>query len=123
MGEHWIEWPSDQGAPSHDDLRQLLEDYLGQAGVVAFDADRFHVTLPGPVTYACRRVGPSTAATRAAWREREDALEPRRFEVWRSTDGRTLNIIGRSNDRFTGAVAAGFAELCASGWSGTILPP
>jgi hypothetical protein len=105
--------------PSAGDIRTVLEDYLGALALgIAWDRDRFLVSLPGTPRWPFQRVGPATEAQRASWPElakKHDGSERSRwFEVWLGDD--CMFVMTREMDPVTCAIAEGFAAHAARAW-------
>lgn len=115
------------GAPGRTTIAICLRDYVGGMGVVTWDGERFFAAFPGKPSYAFQHVGPATDAEREGWEQAEKArcnavpltvpLE-RWFEVL--CDTHRIDVITRSADDITNAVAEGFAAVLARGWGGTV---
>jgi hypothetical protein len=101
----------------------VLEDYLGKAAAdIAWQTDRFIVTLRGAPTWPFQRVGPATDAQRGSWpelaTEPDGSPRPRWFEVPIGDDN--IDVITRDSDDYTNVVATGFARLVARAWHGEV---
>lgn len=98
-----------KNVPPKDDIQKVLEDFLGEAGKVEWDKDRFYATLQGKPSWAFKRVFKRVSACRD---------DERWFEVWIGDD--CLDIITRQQDHYTNALADGFAKLAANFWDGKV---
>lgn len=112
-------------APSQEIVKQVLLDYTkGLAVSVEPSAGepRLYVKLPGQPSWPFQTVGPATDAQRAAWpelaREADGAPRPRFFEVY--MDEAALDVITRSADPITDAIARDFAQRMATAFDGTL---
>ncbi len=116
-----VNWKGER--PTRDEIQTMLEDYLGAAGKIEWQKDRFVATLPGAPSYARARVGLATPWQRTAWQEKMREPEPKRwsysdrfFEVW--SDAGCTYVMTRDADELTMAVADTFAEVLCRGWQG-----
>jgi hypothetical protein len=113
-----VRW--DKERPSHEELKTVLEDYLGAlAESVVRTQDRICATLLGPLSFAFQRIGPATEAMRKVWKEEVDCAEPRMVEVWVSKN--CMYVMTRRTDHVTNVIADGFAALCARSWNGRLV--
>jgi hypothetical protein len=107
--------------PNQNEVQLCLEDYVrGLASKVKWHKDRFVVDLPGAPSPAFRRVGPSTPAQRAMWRE-DDPRGRRWFEVWLGYG--VVYVMTRMMDEVTNYIAYGFAVTLTHGWGGKVEDP
>lgn len=123
--DRFVRW--EDKAPSREELTLVLEDFVGESGVVRWDdgAHRFFIVFAavGPghqlarVSSPERRAGDVTAASRACAHERyhEDI---RSIEVFLHDD--CLDVITRLADAFTNGVAARLAEEFARLFRGVV---
>ena len=119
-----VYWSRQSVPPSRDDLRTVLDDYLGTTATdVVWGGGRFVVTLHGHLTFPYQRIGPATHAQRAAWPviAKNDNGTPRSrwFEVFVAQE--YINVITRDMDPYTQAVADAYAMLCARAWRGRLV--
>ena len=115
--------------PTKNEIEMLLQDYIGAAGTVEWDADadRYIVTIPGTPSYARVRVGAATPVQRAAWRGKMTEPLPKRwsqdsrfFEVWSDKD--CTYVMTRDADELTNAIADTLAKILCQSWRGEIQP-
>lgn len=105
--------------PKIQDLKTVLEDYLGSAGIyvefAVHDKDcRIMAMLPGKPNFPFKRIKGYEDMGRPC-----ECHQERWFEVyWHSS--RKIDVITRQTDEFTNVVAQGFAELCARFWKGEV---
>lgn len=99
--------------PQRQQLERMLEDFIGGAGTVEWNKDRWYIYLVGSCSTAIRRQ--SWAHTCA--RKRFDGEPWKRWiEVWPGE--RCVDVMTRQHDEYTNAVAAGLARLIARFWKG-----
>jgi hypothetical protein len=108
--------------PTRAELQRVLEDYLrGIATEIAWDQDRFFVTLPGsPSCPLARDEGTPEPLRRAVDTEHDGQPRPRWIEVWISPMDGAVDVMTRSMDEVTNAVAREFAAIIARRWRGRI---
>lgn len=101
-------------APAREEVRLVIEDFLSDAASeIQWDRDRFFVTLIGKNTHPLKRIPEAHWTARA---EPEPGHEGRHLEVW-VTDT-CVDVITRSQDEYTHAVAEGLAKVLARFWQG-----
>lgn len=112
--DRFISYP--QGAPEPARVQVALEDFLGGAGTVKWDEDRFYVTLEGRHSWALQRTFPGSARARD-----ESSKHPTRWiEVWCSNG--TIDVMTREQDDFTRSIAEGIADTLAKPFDGVREP-
>jgi hypothetical protein len=106
-GEQWAR------LPARSDLGRLCRDYTrGLAVSVRWHRDRYIVTLPGESRSALHRI---------AGKRNYERGRRRCVEVWAGVvgDRYVVDVMTRSADEITSAVAEGLAALVARQWGGT----
>jgi len=93
--------------PTRMELTTLLADYFQGIGGASWDKDRFFVTLPGRPCYALGRLAKIPFS---------ELPEQRWIEVWK--DRTSVDVITRTADDITNALAEGLAEIIARFWQG-----
>jgi hypothetical protein len=105
--------------PSLQELRHVLDDYLGGAAVFNEDLSSDHtwyVDLAGQNSWPLRRINHGTASGQAAF---DDPCNfKRRIEIYVGTWPKEIDVMTRHTDTFTNRVADGFAEFVAGYWGG-----
>lgn len=116
--DRFVYWKKNKRSPSLKRLREVLEDYLGDAAVKVELADRNRIIalLRGRPTFPFRRVHGYKDMGRVF--EKQDE---RWIEVYRHTGA--IDVITRLSDEYTNVVAEGFAKLCARFWQGRYKHP
>lgn len=115
--DRFVNWTTT--TPTFEEIRWVLEDYLGEAGIVTFEADAdvpkewLWITLRGAPSYPLKRVAPEHAHVAAF---AEMMHDPRTFEIFVGEDH--ISVITRMSDEYTKVVAEGFANLAARWWKG-----
>lgn len=110
--DRFVYWMNPRKRPKQDDVRKLLEDFLGGCGAVTWPErlNRWIVTLPGRSSLPFCRLR-KDSITHA----RQENLEPRRLiEVY--LDPTYVDVITRFTDPFTDALAERIADCFAEGW-------
>jgi hypothetical protein len=111
--DRFVYWREKPG-PSMEDIKTVLEDYLGGAAVeVSINQQHITAILVGRPNFPFRRVPDheSMAAT-------SEQHEQRWLEVYVGPKRDHIDIITRMTDEFTNVVAEGFAQLAARFWKG-----
>ena len=104
---HWAD-----EVPSEAELTTLCNDYMGMAGGASWHFDRLVIRLKGYLSRALINMPKATAEQKHFWTSQ--ALEPRVIEVF--FDDEHVDVITRSADEFTCAVADGLVALIARHW-------
>lgn len=105
--------------PSSEDVGTLIEDYLGAAMVSKeWDASRWTVLLSGTISFPFVRLEPEWVPSLAA---RAEAGRKRSIEVYIGED--YIDVLTRSQDRYTSVLADGLVELVAHYWEGNVEQP
>lgn len=100
--------------PTVRDLQLVLEDYLGAyAQKVYWKSGCWTALLVGQNSWPLRRLAPNLPLAGAY---AEEAKRSRWIEVFLGDD--YVNVVTRSHDEATNALADGFAELVARYWQG-----
>ena len=94
-----------QKRPNKKQLAHMIEDYIGEAGKVEWKTDRWYCTLHGKPSAMFRRILPL---------RQNFGHDERWFEIFIGEDG--IDVLTRSADEFTNAVAKEFAERVARFW-------
>lgn len=103
----------DGTSPGCEVLQIVLEDYIGEAGRVYWNRDRFNVELKGRSSLPFRR----TEDASDFYKRAQEALRSERFfEVHVDLDRPIIDVITRQADEYTNVVAQGFVELCKRFW-------
>lgn len=95
--------------PSKDELQTLLEDFMGGAGVVSWDGDRFFVNVAGKKSYPLKRQ-PGIGDRKQSMLDDETARPQRWIEVYVAKDN--IDIMTRQQDELTNCLAEGIQQLC-----------
>lgn len=112
--DRFVRWHKNSTIPSLEDLKVVLEDYLGEAAKsVEYDKEggRFYAILVGKPRFPFRRIKDFEN-----WAPASEQRDDRFFEVY--VDSKYIDIITRQTDEFTNVVAQGFADLAARFWKG-----
>jgi hypothetical protein len=98
--------------PSRNDIRNVLEDYLGDVLLrIDVDGPRITALLKGKPSFPFKRIPEMGKYT-----EGQEQHDERWLEVyWTNTN---IDVITRMTDEFTNVVAEGFAALAARFWEG-----
>jgi hypothetical protein len=104
--------------PARDDVAKLLEDFVDDAGYVAWNNEqsRFYITLYGVVTDPLRCLCERGTTRQAMIGADENGLRPRWIEVHIGEDN--IDVITRHMDAFTMCVADGITRSIARHWDG-----
>lgn len=115
--DRFVRWKNPEDKPTSEQIRILLEDYLGDETWVEFDRpDWFIANLPGKRSYPLRRTAPDLTISQA-WEESE--VKERWFEVCCIHED-AVDVMTRQADEYTNNVAKGFAELVARWFHGEL---
>lgn len=102
--DRFVTWHKER--PTQRQIETALRRFVGGAATIKFSESRYHVKLPGTPTYVF-------ASTQPQQKERW-------IEVYVDKDGNYVDIITRSQDEFTNALAEGFADSIARHWGATL---
>jgi hypothetical protein len=143
--DRFVYWQTD-ARPTREQLQIVLEDFIGGAGSVNWDVDRFFVLLHGKHSEAYRRCDRASETQRLYAQERHEEQWERWIEVWvrdepleieaeeeegdpggplplpngTHSDKGCVDVMTRSADDFTNGVAARLAEVLARFWDGKV---
>lgn len=111
--DRFVYWREKPG-PSLDDIKTVLEDYLGGAAVEV-SVNHFHILakLHGRPQFPFRRVPEYDKLAPAS-----EQQEERWFEIYVDPKRGHIDVITRMTDEYTNIVAEGFAQLAARFWKG-----
>lgn len=101
--------------PTKAELQTVFEDFLGGAGSVGWDKDRFFIQLAGKKSFPFKRIMPKGARLDNAL-EDERERPTRWIEVVPSKNN--IDILTRTQDEFTNGVADTLRNLCLRYWRG-----
>ncbi len=106
-------------APTREQVRLFCEDFLSDAGTVAWDdgTARFYITLPGVPCDPRKRARPAYAKL-AEMFDDERWIEVFIHDATDIHPFGELRVITRHADAFTSAVADGLARRFAEAWGG-----
>lgn len=93
--------------PSSDNISMLLNNFMGCAGSITRESDRFLISLPGINTNALLNISSVVKPS-----ERTE----RYIEVIEGSD--YWDIVTRQHDEFTNALAQELANIIAKYWNG-----
>lgn len=103
--------------PTKEELGQVLKNYVGDAGTVTFEYQRWTCILPGRPTRPLKGIPGFSLQT-----EDLNDSKTRWFEVcWHERDDErgikaSIDVITREQDEFTNGVAERFQKLCLRAW-------
>lgn len=111
--DRFVYWQNPSRIPSADQVGNVLRDYLGNFAVsVRWEGGRWLAMLRGPTSPMLR------SEPGAPW---TDEPRERWIEVYVSMDTDPyIDVITRSMDEATNALADGFAKRCAAWWDGKL---
>lgn len=104
--------------PSRAEIRHILVDFFAGVGSVRWRGDRWWVLLPGVCSHALRR---ARGIDRGYARTYADPRE-RWIEVWPDRDGTCIDIMTRTQDELTNALAAGLHGVILRWYQGATDP-
>jgi hypothetical protein len=131
--DRFVYWQTER--PTREQLELVLEDFIGGAGSVKWDTDRFFVMLKGKQSEAFRRCERASETQRLYAQEVYNEMRERWIEVWMRdepmeleakdgdpahSDHGCVDVMTRSADDFTNGVAARLAEVLARFWDGKV---
>lgn len=106
--------------PTRESVILLVQDFCLGLGVLREEGNRLFVTLPGSPRWPYQRVGPAAPHQREAWlemgRDSDGTPRPRWIEVVFGEDN--VDVLTRSQDPITNAIADGLALALARGFQG-----
>lgn len=107
--DRFVNFPKGKKGPTKDEIGLVLKNFLGGIGDVSWSDDRWIVSLPGKPTWTFEGLEPD--------------MMPRmqNSERWIEVYvGPTLDVITRSADEFTNALAVRIAQIFARYWEGKV---
>lgn len=106
--DRFVSFPEGEG-PTPEQVELVVRNFFGDVAQVEWGGGRWTVSLPGEGTWALKGVEPDmTPVTRSKERWIEVCV------------GAKLDVLTRSQDEFTNALAAGLASLFARFWEGKV---
>ncbi len=96
--------------PKKEEIQTLLEDFIGGAGVVSLDKDRFFINLVGRKSYPLKRQAGISISRQKLWVDDEQDRKERWIEVFIAKD--SIDIITREQDDLTNCLADGLRDIC-----------
>jgi len=87
--------------PTGKELLEVLQTFMGGAGEIENDNDRYYITIPGQQS--------------PIWAQKNENRQ-RWFEV--VSNHAYVNVITRQGDELTNGIAETFADVCAKRWQG-----